>query len=106
MTAIAHDPDGKIAFTLGVVEDITERNGPRRPCIENAAHSSTCLSQRPRTATDPYEIHDGLAQELAGAIMQFQIYAQPGRRIRKKPPRRSMLDDDAPAKPRRGPAAD
>ena len=76
MTAIAHDPDGKIAFTLGVVEDITERKRAEealqrerrtlKHMLEASDHERQLIS---------YDIHDGLAQELAGAIMQFQIYA-------------------------------
>ena len=75
-TAIAHDPDGKIAFTLGVVEDITERKR-----ATEALHRERRTLKHMLEASDherrliSYDIHDGLAQDLAGAMMQFQIYA-------------------------------
>jgi len=74
-TAAAHDPDGKIAFALGVVEDITERKQAeealqrQHQTLKHLLHSSD--HERQLIA---YDIHDGLAQHLAGAIMQFQAF--------------------------------
>ncbi len=75
-TAAIQGPDGKIAFGLGVVEDIDDRKRAEealkqerrtlKHMLEASDHERRLIS---------YDIHDGLAQELAGAIMQFQIYA-------------------------------
>ncbi len=74
-TAMAHKPDGKIAFALGVVEDITERKQAQealqrqhqtlKHLLQSSDHERQLIA---------YEIHDGLAQELAGAIMQFDAF--------------------------------
>ena len=75
-TAAAHDPDGKIAFVLGVVEDITEHKRAQdalqqehrtlRHLLQSSDHERQLIA---------YEIHDELAQQLAGAIMQFQAFS-------------------------------
>jgi signal transduction histidine kinase len=68
--------DGTVDHILALIEDVTKQK-----------QSQEALEQERRTlehmlrASDherqliAYDIHDGLAQELAGAIMQFQIYA-------------------------------
>ncbi len=74
-TAMAHDPDGRIAFALGVVEDITERKR-----AQEALAREHCNLRHMLRASDnerqliAYEIHDGLAQQLAAAIMQFEAF--------------------------------
>jgi PAS domain S-box-containing protein len=76
-TAATHGPDGRFAFALGIVEDITERKQ-----AEEALKRERHTLKRMLEASDherrliSYDIHDGLAQELAGAIMYFQIYAR------------------------------
>ena len=62
---------------MAVIRDITERKRAEealererrtlKHMLEASDHERRLIS---------YDIHDGLAQELAGAIMQFQIYAQ------------------------------
>jgi PAS domain S-box-containing protein len=76
-TAAIRGSDGKVAFALGIVEDITERKQ-----AEEALHRERRTLEHMLQASDherqliAYDIHDGLAQELAGAIMQFQVYNQ------------------------------
>ena len=63
--------------TLGVFRDVTERRQAQaalererrtlKHMLEASDHERQLIA---------YDIHDGLAQDLAGAIMQFQIYAQ------------------------------
>ena len=63
--------------SLGVFRDVTERRQAQealereRRTLEHMLQASD--HERQLIA---YDIHDGLAQELAGAIMQFQIYEQ------------------------------
>lgn len=74
-TAAVRDPDGKIAFALGIVEDISARREARQS-MERERRTLTHLlaaSDHERQLI-AYDIHDGLAQQLAGAIMQFQVY--------------------------------
>ncbi len=62
--------------SLGVFRDVTERQEAQaalererrtlKHMLEASDHERRLIS---------YDIHDGLAQELAGAMMQFQIYA-------------------------------
>ena len=69
--------DGTIDHIVTLVEDITARKHAEeslrreRRTLEYMLQSSD--HERQLIA---YDIHDGLAQELAGAIMQFQIYDQ------------------------------
>ena len=70
------DESGKPQRMIGVNIDITERKRAQaalererrtlKHMLEASDHERRLIS---------YDIHDGLAQELAGAIMQFQIYA-------------------------------
>ena len=72
-TAAVRTPDGKLAFVLGIVEDITERRNAQaalererqtlRRLLQSSDHERQLIA---------YEIHDGLAQQLAAAIMQLQ----------------------------------
>ena len=61
---------------LAFFHDVTERKQARGGITdENNAPSNTCCN--PATTNGrliAYEIHDGLAQQLAGAIMQFQTF--------------------------------
>ena len=70
---VLRDEQGKASF---VIRDITERKR-----AEEALERERRTLKHMLEASDherqliAYDIHDGLAQELAGAIMQFQIYA-------------------------------
>jgi PAS domain S-box-containing protein len=74
-TSAIHDRDGRVAFALGIIENITERKEAHE-ALERERRTLAHMLQ----ASDherqliAYDIHDGMAQELAGAIMQFQIY--------------------------------
>ena len=67
--------DGSVDHTLALIEDITERKQ-----AEWALEKEHRTLKRLLQASDherqliAYEIHDGLAQQLAAAIMQFQTY--------------------------------
>ena len=70
------DKGGNLVQLGAVVTDITERKR-----AEEALERERRTLKHMLEASDherqliAYDIHDGLAQELAGAIMQFQIYA-------------------------------
>jgi PAS domain S-box-containing protein len=74
-TAAIYGADGKLAFGLGVLEDIDERKRAQeavereRKTLWHMLRSSD--HERQLIA---YDIHDGLAQQLAAATMQFQTY--------------------------------
>ncbi len=74
-TAAILDPDGRFDFALAIVEDIDERKRSRE-----ALHREHQTLWRMLRSSDherqliAYEIHDGLAQQLAAAAMQFQTY--------------------------------
>ncbi len=74
-TAMAHDQDGKIAFALGIIEDISDRKRAEEALKKEHRNLKHLLRagdhERQLIA---YEIHDGLAQELAGAIMQLDAF--------------------------------
>ncbi len=69
--------DGTIDHIVTLIEDVTARKQ-----AEEALERERRTLQHMLRASDherqliAYDIHDGLAQELAGAIMQFQIYDQ------------------------------
>ncbi|MEN6459150.1 MAG: PAS domain S-box protein [Thermoguttaceae bacterium] len=68
-------PDAGVDFMLAIIEDITDRKQAETAfqqehrMLEYMLHASD--HERQLIA---YDIHDGLAQQLAGAIMQFQVY--------------------------------
>jgi PAS domain S-box-containing protein len=74
--AAIHDREGRVLFALGIIEDLTERKKAQE-AVEREHRSLEHMLQ----ASDherrliAYDIHDGLAQELAGTIMQLQMYA-------------------------------
>ena len=94
---------------MAVIRDITERK-QAQAALERERRTLTHMLQ----ASDherqliAYDIHDGLAQQLAGAMMQFQVYdhlkdTKPARG-RRRLMTRGM--SHAAAGPRRGPAVD
>ena len=74
-SAAIRDAAGKPRAVMAVIRDITERKKAadalqrERRTLRHLLQSSD--RERQLIA---YEIHDGLAQQLAGAIMQFQIF--------------------------------
>jgi PAS domain S-box-containing protein len=76
MTATAvHDSGGKVIFALGIVEDITARKRAQEALAKEQRNLRRLLhSSDHERQLIAYEIHDGLAQKLAGAIMQFQTF--------------------------------
>lgn len=68
-------PDGKPDHFLALLDDITERKQSEdalrrdhrtlKHLLQSSDHERQLIA---------YEIHDGLAQQLAGAIMQFETY--------------------------------
>ena len=75
-TATILGADGSLAFALGIVENIDERKRAQaalereRDTLWHMLRSSD--HERQLIA---YDIHDGLAQQLAAAAMQFQSYS-------------------------------
>jgi signal transduction histidine kinase len=60
---------------MGVIRDITERKRAEEMLErEHRTLKHLLQSSDHERQTIAYEIHDGLAQQLAGAIMQFQTY--------------------------------
>ncbi len=60
-----------------LVSSVTSQNVRRhnKPLRRNAARSSTCcVPANHERQVIAYDIHDGLAQQLAGAIMQFEVF--------------------------------
>jgi PAS domain S-box-containing protein len=72
---VVRDVAGKPLALTAIVRDVTERK-KIQTALEKEHHTLRHLLQ----ASDherqliAYEIHDGLAQQLAGAIMQFQVF--------------------------------
>ena len=74
--AAVHDRAGRVLFALGIIENMTDR----KKAQEALDHERRTLEHMLQASDHErrliaYDIHDGLAQELAGTIMQFQIYA-------------------------------
>ena len=67
--------EGKVDHFLALVEDITERKKTQEALQkEHRTLKHLLQSSDHERQFIAYEIHDGLAQQLAGAIMQFQTY--------------------------------
>lgn len=76
-TAAVRVPGGGMVFALGIIEDITERQEAKEALErEHRTLKHLLQSSDHERQLIAYEIHDGLAQQLAGAIMQFQVYGQ------------------------------
>jgi PAS domain S-box-containing protein len=74
--AAMHDREGRVLFALGIIEDMTDR----KKALEALEREHRTLEHMLQASDHErqliaYDIHDGLAQELAGTIMQFQLYA-------------------------------
>jgi two-component system, NarL family, sensor histidine kinase UhpB len=72
---VVRDEQGKARRLVGSHGDITDRKGAEESLERERRTLKHLLqsSDRERQLI-AYEIHDGLAQHLAGAIMQFQVY--------------------------------
>ena len=70
------DQEGQLTEVQSVGRDITERKQAQE-ALENEHRTLKHLLQSSdhERQVIAYEIHDGLAQQLAGAIMQFDAYA-------------------------------
>ena len=74
------DEQGDIFGSVHVARDITERKKAREALEkEHRTLKHLLQSSDHERQMIAYEIHDGLAQQLAGAIMQFQTYCPPER---------------------------
>ena len=67
-SAVIRDAAGQPKATTAVIRDISQRKEERRR-LEHMLRASD--HERQLIA---YDIHDGLAQQLAGALMQFDVY--------------------------------
>lgn len=72
-TAAIHNLDGQVAFVVGIVEDIDERK-QAQDALEREHQTLWHMlrSSDHERQLIAYEIHDGLAQQLAAALMQLQ----------------------------------
>ena len=67
--------EGKVDHFLALFEDITERKKAQQALQkEHRTLKHLLQSSDHERQLIAYEIHDGLAQQLAGAIMQFQTF--------------------------------
>ena len=70
------DAKGQPIAVMAVIRDITERKRAEETLQkEHRTLKHLLQSSDHERQLIAYEIHDGLAQQLAGAIMQFQTYA-------------------------------
>ena len=70
------DEQGQVVGSIHVARDVTERKKTREALEkEHRALKHLLQSSDHERQMIAYEIHDGLAQELAVAIMQFQTYS-------------------------------
>ena len=68
-------PDGKVDHILALFEDVTQHKKAQQALQkEHRTLKHLLQSSDHERQLIAYEIHDGLAQQLAGAIMQFQIF--------------------------------
>lgn len=69
--------DGQLDYLLGIIEDIDERKRARAS-LEREHHALTHMLQSSdhERRLIAYEIHDGLAQQLAAAVMRFESHEQ------------------------------
>ena len=74
-SAVIRDARGEPRAVMAVIRDITDRKRTQ-DALEREYHTLRHLLQSSDHERQliAYEIHDGLAQQLAGAIMQFQIF--------------------------------
>ena len=74
-SAANRDATGQPIAIMAVIRDITERKRAEEMLQrEHRTLKHLLQSSDHERQTIAYEIHDGLAQQLAGAIMQFQTY--------------------------------
>ncbi len=74
--AVSRDAQGRPVAFLAIVRDITERKRTEQKLREEHRTLRHLLqSSDHERQLIAYEIHDGLAQHLAGAIMQFQTFS-------------------------------
>ena len=74
VTAV-HDRGGNVIFALSIIENITERKRAQEALKKEHRNLRHMLrSSDNERQLIAYEIHDGLAQQLAGAIMQFDAF--------------------------------
>ena len=74
-TSAVHGPDGEVAFVMGIVEDIDARKRAQEAWQrEHQTLWHMLRSSDHERQLIAYEIHDGLAQQLAAALMQFQTH--------------------------------
>jgi two-component system sensor histidine kinase UhpB len=70
-----HSEDGKVDHILALFEDVTQHKKAQQALQkEHRTLKHLLQSSDHERQLIAYEIHDGLAQQLAGAIMQFQIF--------------------------------
>jgi PAS domain S-box-containing protein len=71
------DREGRVMYGLGMVEDITDRKAAEQQAQQEQEllRQLLDLHERERKLI-AYEIHDGLAQQLTGALFSFQALEQ------------------------------
>jgi two-component system, NarL family, sensor histidine kinase UhpB len=68
-------PDGKVDHVLALIDDVTQHKKAQQALHkEHRTLKHLLQSSDHERQLIAYEIHDGLAQQLAGAIMQLQTY--------------------------------
>jgi PAS domain S-box-containing protein len=74
-SVLIRDPQGRPQLAMAVIRDITDRRRAQN-ALERQRRTLELMLQASdhERRTIAYDIHDGLAQQLAGAIMQFQIH--------------------------------
>jgi signal transduction histidine kinase len=74
-SAVVRDSSGRPRALIAVIRDITERKQAQE-ALERERRTLLHMLRASdhERQTIAYDIHDGLAQQLAGATMQFQVY--------------------------------